>query len=99
MWFGNSAKFRIINEISKFPDASILDFGAGTGRNWINILKKIPTLKVCLFEPDPVVYLQLKENLKEMGPNATIVDTLDGVDTFDFILSFSVFEHVSNPEN
>ncbi len=99
MWLGNSSKYRIINEIKNKTNLSILDFGAGTGKNWISILEKNPSLNVCLFEPDPVVHKELLLNVSKMGGTSTasVSDDLNALGEFDYIISFSVFEHVSDP--
>ena len=97
MWLGNASKFRIINQISGHAGAVILDYGAGPGSNWAYIFPQLKDVTLYLLEPDPVVNAVLRKNVAHLGNRVHIISEIDPRLRFDYILSFSVFEHVAYP--
>jgi cyclopropane fatty-acyl-phospholipid synthase-like methyltransferase len=92
-WYGNIAKMRIIDEIVSSPgDKVVLDFGAGTGGGWADTLQHHPEIKLYCYEPS-----RSAVTLAERVPSANIISQEklnDGSLNVDYIVSFSVLEHV-----
>jgi cyclopropane fatty-acyl-phospholipid synthase-like methyltransferase len=102
---GNAAKLYCMNWLSERLDAhpeafTILDLGCGTGQNFVRLLEAYPQVHYVGIEPSAAACAQARTVLK--GMNATIIEdyAYDAVrvklpqQTFDAVVSFSVFEHV-----
>lgn len=98
-WLGNIAKSRIIDEIlslSPGPEpVTVFDYGCGDAGDWPKILADHPHIKMIGYEPYAPSCLRARERL--MGHSAEIFSGKD-ISTLaikaDYIVSFSVFEHV-----
>jgi SAM-dependent methyltransferase len=99
-WLGNIAKTRIIDEILRLhadrdDKIVVFDYGCGDGGDWPAILGDNQRIELIGFEPSEQGYCFASERLR--GFNSRIL-TGDAIDTLalqaDFIVSFSVFEHV-----
>lgn len=102
---GNTAKLYCLNWLSTHlydssMPVSILDLGCGTGQNFVHLLKTYPHVQYVGIEPSASVCIEARRVMA--GTNATIIQgyAYDEVrsklpqPTFDFVVSFSVFEHV-----
>lgn len=91
-WPGNAAKARIIKKLAAEPrPITVFDYGAGTGGHWPEILSQLENVSLVCFEPHTRSNARLVERLS--GLNARVVTELDGVKA-DYVVSFSVLEHV-----
>lgn len=91
-WFGNAAKMRIIQMIT--ADArpkTVFDFGAGRGAGWPETLALHPEITLVCYEPSASAV-----ELRKAVPSARVFSgDIAEVDVqADYIVSFSVFEHV-----
>lgn len=91
-WFGNAAKMRIIQALT--ADAkpkTIFDFGAGRGAGWPETLALHPEITLICYEPSGAA-----AELRKAVPSAQVFNgDIGEVDAqADYIVSFSVFEHV-----
>lgn len=98
-WLGNSAKTKIISHIlgqlSAGQSALVFDYGCGDGGDWPAILQDYPQLKLVGYEPHRVSYLRAKERLKGYAAELYTGDDIKELRfQADYIVSFSVFEHV-----
>lgn len=92
-WYGNAAKMRIIEHIISQPGKkTVFDYGAGTGSGWPATLAEHPEISLVCYEPSATANV-----LRTRLPGARIIgddelqnDRLNA----DYIVSFSVFEHV-----
>jgi 2-polyprenyl-6-hydroxyphenyl methylase/3-demethylubiquinone-9 3-methyltransferase len=89
-WFGNAAKMRIIGRITDGLSKTVLDYGAGTGAAWAQVLPHHPEIDLVCFEPDPKRASVLRGNV----PVVYDLCPSDITERFDIIVSFSVLEHV-----
>jgi SAM-dependent methyltransferase len=89
-WFGNAAKMRIIGRITDGQPKAVLDYGAGTGAAWAQVLRHHREIDLVCFEPD------LKRAAVLRGNVPVVYDLCpsDITERFDIIVSFSVLEHV-----
>ena len=98
-WQGNAAKTKIIREIldslGSSQTALIFDYGCGTGGDWPAILRDYAYLRLIGYEPNSRSYAAAKERLRPYDAQLYTGDELNRI-TFeaDYIISFSVFEHV-----
>lgn len=100
-WVGNIAKSRVIDDILKEctpkQSALIFDYGCGDGGDWPAILRENPWLRLVCYEPFSPSYKKAARRLH--GKKAKIFGGND-IETLslqaDYIVSFSVFEHVVN---
>lgn len=102
-WLGNVAKSRIIDEILKLSPGpepvTVFDYGCGDAGDWPQILADHPHLTMIGYEPYMPSCQRARERLKDCS-----AQILSGQDIYtlniqaDFIVSFSVFEHVVNRE-
>ena len=100
-WLGNVAKTSIVDQILKTQRTSgplvIFDYGCGDGGDWPHILRQHPHIKLIGYEPDPRSSQSAQRRLE--GHNADI-HTGDAIASLqfraDYIVSFSVLEHVYN---
>jgi len=92
-WYGNIAKMRVISRILETPGKkTIFDYGAGAGGGWPGTLAQHPEIQLVAYEPSPS-----SNSLRQRTPQAVILgaEELAGDSVgADFIVSFSVFEHV-----
>lgn len=91
-WFGNAAKMRIIQALT--ADArpkTVFDFGAGRGAGWPETLALHPEITLVCYEPSAAA-----SDLSKALPSAQVFSgDIAEVDVqADYIVSFSVFEHV-----
>lgn len=101
---GNAAKLYCLHWIEQRIQASshpltILDLGCGTAQNFVQLLQRYPTVRYVGIEPKAPVCEIARRTLAKH--NATIHNAyayhLHGRlihETFDVVVSFSVFEHV-----
>lgn len=98
-WLGNAAKSRVIDEILTNNPGSkpvtVFDYGCGDGGDWPSILADYPNLRLVGYEPYAPSCQLARERLN--GHAAEILTGKD-INTLairaDYIVSFSVFEHV-----
>lgn len=98
-WLGNAAKSRVIDEILACNPGSepvtVFDYGCGDGGDWPAILADHRWLRLIGYEPYAPSCQKARERLRNHA-----ADILGGrdIDTLavkaDYIVSFSVFEHV-----
>ncbi|MDX2157468.1 MAG: class I SAM-dependent methyltransferase [Hyphomicrobiaceae bacterium] len=96
-WVGNAAKARVIEQIlnDRRPNLTVFDYGAGSGGDWPDVLATRPGLELVCYEPSEAASRILRERVA--GARARVLDS----DEFekvaiqaDYIVSFSVLEHV-----
>lgn len=98
-WLGNAAKSRVIADIltrNAGPEpVTVFDYGCGDGGDWPAILSDHPWLRLVGYEPYAPSCQKARERLRDHA--AAILGGKD-IDTLavkaDYIVSFSVFEHV-----
>lgn len=98
-WLGNAAKSRVIDEIltsNQGPEpVTVFDYGCGDGGDWPSILAEHPKLRLVGYEPYVPSCSKARERLRNQSAE---ILTGNEIDTFaikaDYIVSFSVFEHV-----
>lgn len=100
-WQGNAAKSRVLAEILSLGEESVqvFDYGAGAAHGWRPILEKHPHLRLTLFEPHLPSRRKAKKNLA--GTGSIVLEHFEPehfTSSFDFIISFSVLEHVKDRE-
>lgn len=100
-WTGNAAKAKVIREILDDPrvqageDILIFDYGCGTGGDWKTILPQFRNLSVIGYDPSEKSVAIAKEKLKGEKAEFLTDSELNGrAFKADFIVSFSVLEHV-----
>lgn len=101
-WFGNAAKTRVIQEIldnlKTIPGSTpitVFDYGCGDGGDWPAILADHPRLRLFAYEPLESSCHKARERLRNYAAeiiSGKAIDTLS-IEA-DYIVSFSVFEHV-----
>ncbi|MDX2136960.1 MAG: class I SAM-dependent methyltransferase [Chloroflexota bacterium] len=102
---GNTAKLYCLNWLStqlaqNSEQKTILDLGCGTGQNFVQLLRDYPHVQYVGIEPSAAACAEARKQLA--GTKATIIQDYAyhavhsklPQPTFDFIVSFSVFEHV-----
>ena len=99
-WLGNSAKTKIIRDILRKTqndnkEVIIFDYGCGSGGDWLSILDNHPNIKLFGYEPSGKSFELAKQRLDGFDAQLMTGDSLEQI-TFkaDFIVSFSVLEHV-----
>jgi len=98
-WLGNVAKTRIVLDLLERSAGAtlvtIFDYGCGDGGDWPSILRDNSHLRLVAFEPSAVSFGKAVKRLA--GCDAQLL-TGDAMSTLnikaDYIVSFSVFEHV-----
>lgn len=98
-WLGNAAKAHVIDEILQdnrgTEPVTVFDYGCGDGGDWPAILAEHPQLRLVGYEPYAPSCRKARERLR--GLPAEILTGAD-IDVLmlsaDYIVSFSVFEHV-----
>ncbi len=101
-WFGNAAKAKIIQEILR--DISkreignrvlIFDYGCGTGGDWPRVLNDYPSIHLVGYDPNRSAIEVAKTRLQGFSAELLTGDQLQSMPFLaDYIVSFSVFEHV-----
>lgn len=100
-WLGNVAKTRIVQEVlEKSAGATpltIFDYGCGDGGDWPSILHDHPHLRLIAFEPGGDSFGKAVKRLAGCNAEVLTGDAMTTLDiSADYIVSFSVFEHVVN---
>lgn len=98
-WLGNSAKTKIIQDILEkiLPNQEIVifDYGCGSGGDWPSILANHPNIKFIGYEPSKKSFELAQKRLSKFDIQLLTADTISKLDfQADFIVSFSVLEHV-----
>ena len=96
-WTGNVAKARIIDQLigDMRPSLTVLDYGAGSGGDWPEVLAARPGIELVCYEPDAAATRELRAALA--GQTATVLSDAEFAASrlqADYIVSFSVLEHV-----
>ncbi|MDR3449212.1 MAG: methyltransferase domain-containing protein [Alphaproteobacteria bacterium] len=96
-WTGNVAKSGIIEEIlGQTPrPTTIFDFGCGDGGDWPSILTDHPWIKLIGYEPYGPSAQKATARLRTLPAEIHTGKSIDSLNfKADYIVSFSVFEHV-----
>lgn len=96
-WTGNVAKARIVSLVmdDPRPTITVFDYGAGRGGDWARVLQQKPGIKLVCYEPDPDATVALKAALAAHDVRVLTDGELEaGAVQADYIVSFSVLEHV-----
>lgn len=91
-WFGNAAKMRIVQNLTADrKPKTVFDFGAGRGAGWPETLALHPEIELVCYEPSASAV-----ELRKAVPSARVfsADIAEVDVAADYIVSFSVFEHV-----
>lgn len=100
-WLGNAAKSRIIEIILRLVDHNenviIFDYGCGDGGDWPAICEDYPQIRLIGYEPSRASFEKSRNRLNASNALILTGNALEN-ETFhaDFIVSFSVLEHVRN---
>jgi len=102
-WLGNVAKTRIVLEIleqsSGAAPVTIFDYGCGDGGDWPRILRDHPHLHLIAFEPGAAAFDKAVRRLAGYDAEILTGDAMPMLNiSVDYIVSFSVFEHVVAPD-
>lgn len=101
LWTGNAAKARILSLIlaDERPRLTVLDYGAGRGGGWPEALRRRPGIELVCFEPDAEAAAALSSALSGL-PGRVLSEAQFQTADFqaDYIVSFSVLEHVYDRE-
>jgi SAM-dependent methyltransferase len=100
-WLGNIAKGRVVDEIlsstASRTSITVFDYGCGHGGDWPAILSSNPQLHLIAYEPDALSCQKARERLQCYQ---AVILSSNEFHSFsfkaDYIVSFSVFEHVFN---
>ncbi|MDP1927115.1 MAG: class I SAM-dependent methyltransferase [Thiobacillus sp.] len=98
-WLGNAAKSRVIDEIlasNPGPEpVTVFDYGCGDGGDWPSILAEHPKLRLVGYEPYVPSCRKARERLRNHAAEILTGNDIDALPIkADYIVSFSVFEHV-----
>lgn len=98
-WLGNSAKTKIIRDIlqktQNDQEVIIFDYGCGSGGDWPSILANHPNIKLFGYEPSQKSFELAKQRLGSFDAQLMTGESIDQLPCkADFIVSFSVLEHV-----
>ena len=98
-WLGNIAKTRIINDILATHQSStpvvIFDYGCGDGGDWKRVLSDYPHFRLIGYEPNESSATHARKRLQGVPAEIFTSDEIKQLDFLaDYIVSFSVFEHV-----
>jgi SAM-dependent methyltransferase len=100
-WLGNAAKTKIVGEvlqqIARNPAQRVVifDYGCGAGGDWAAILSDHPQIELIGYDPCAADVAAARARLRDHAAQLYTLKELEPL-TFraDFIVSFSVFEHV-----
>ena len=93
-WPGNVAKHRILKLLVQSAEPiAVLDYGAGSGGHWPEVLRRFPHISLTAFEPYEPSCVSLRERFRDL-PNARVVSHVETAHQVDAVVSFSVLEHV-----
>ncbi len=100
---GNSAKAKILTEIvsvaRKRHHLLVFDYGCGEARYWRPVLKAYPNIELIGYDPDARVIQKARKHVGGFPCHLYTGRVLNKLDfQADFIVSFSVLEHVYNRE-
>lgn len=101
-WLGNIAKTRIISEILSNPPPSdrkviVFDYGCGDGGDWPGILRDHAHLQFVGYEPEKRSFALACNRLAGLDAELLTGNAMNALSIkADYIVSFSVFEHVVN---
>jgi SAM-dependent methyltransferase len=100
-WPGNAAKTRVIRDIARRsgenPNVIIFDFGCGNAGGWRSVLNLCPNFYLIAYDINPQARNVARINLK--GLRGEVIDDVEQICfQADYIVSFSVFEHVYDRE-
>lgn len=103
-WLGNAAKSRVIGEIlasNSGPEpVTVFDYGCGDGGDWPLILAEHPKLRLVGYEPYRPSCNKARERLRSHAAQILTGNEIDSLTIqADYIVSFSVFEHVVDRAN
>lgn len=98
-WTGNSAKTKILRDIlGRLPDdrqTLIFDYGCGGGGDWPSVLRDYPQIKLIGYEPHDKSFARAEKSLRGLNTELYTGKDLEALNfKADFIVSFSVLEHV-----
>lgn len=96
-WPGNAAKTRVIREIVRRaahkPSVVIFDYGCGEAAHWRAVLDSCPNFYLIAYDLDPRARHAARKHLA--GLRAEVLENVEHIRfQADYIVSFSVFEHV-----
>jgi SAM-dependent methyltransferase len=96
-WYGNAAKIEIIDEILAAANGraiTVFDYGCGDAGDWPQILRDHPNVRLIGYEPgsNARAAAERLQGLDARIYSGNEIETLEG--PADYIVSFSVFEHV-----
>jgi len=96
-WPGNAAKTRVIRDIAQRavnkPSVVIFDYGCGEAAHWRAVLDSCPNFYLIAYDLDPRARHAARKHLA--GLRAEVLDDVEHIRfQADYIVSFSVFEHV-----
>lgn len=102
-WHGNAAKTKLIDEVLRQAGSRsvlIFDYGCGAAGDWPRILSDHPNLKLVGSDPDLTSLEAAKDKFRSNSRARFFTDDELMREPFkaDFIVSFSVFEHVYDRE-
>ena len=96
-WTGNAAKARVMGLMLADPRErlTVLDYGAGRGGDWPDVLVARPGLELVCYEPSTADCAVLAERLRHLPARVLSTGEFEReVIGADYIVSFSVLEHV-----
>jgi SAM-dependent methyltransferase len=98
-WLGNAAKTAVIDDIlartASAPAVTVFDYGCGDGGDWPRILADHARLRLIGYEPYAPSAQRARERLSDRSAQILSGDDIVRLDvSADYIVSFSVFEHV-----
>ncbi|MGQ4648741.1 methyltransferase domain-containing protein [Lyngbya aestuarii] len=100
-WLGNAAKtkviYEILNQVQDNQKTVIFDYGCGKAGDWPRILSDYPHIRLVAYEPGKKSIEIARERLKSFNAELFTGTELHEMKfKADFVVSFSVFEHVYN---
>lgn len=100
-WLGNVAKSRVIADIlansQDRRSITVFDYGCGDGGDWPAILSDHPHLRLVGYEPSYLTCRMARARLQGLAADIFCGNEIVGLSLqADYIVSFSVLEHVVN---
>jgi SAM-dependent methyltransferase len=97
-WQGNAAKVRVISDLlhrASGREVVVFDYGCGGAGDWPQILAENPYLRLYGYEPHLPSFRIAVDRLKGLNAEIFTGDCITSLSIkADYIVSFSVFEHV-----